>query len=285
MIKETRELIRIDKNGTKYFADYRCTHCGGAGGADAWNHTGYTCWECGGTGRRSTPKIIKEYTPEYEAKLNARREKSWAKKLEEEKALIPEINSKFLKENGFDQEGNTWIILGNTYSIREQLKELGCSFNYSEIGWHSPRELPDYPSIKLNASDLLLKDENGRIIGWNNERASELISEAKKGIIKESEYVGNVGEKIELKATYIRECSYDVCVMGNSWMKQTRYIHIFEDENGNQFCWNTTAIIWDIEEGSRVKLKGTIKEHKEYKNVKQTYLTRCKITKEEEENG
>ena len=193
-MKDSRELIKIDKNGTKYFADYRCTHCGGAGGADAWNHTGYTCWECGGTGRRKTPKIYKEYTPEYEAKLNAQREKRWAKEMEKEKARIPEINSEFLKENGFDQEGNTWIILGNTYSIREQLKELGCSFNYSDIGWHSPRELPDYPSIKLNASDLLIKDEDGRIIGWNNERASELISEAKKGIIKESDYVGNVGE-------------------------------------------------------------------------------------------
>ena len=34
-----------------------------------------------------------------------------------------------------------------------------------------------------------------------------------------------------------------------------------------------------------MKIKGTIKEHKEYKNVKQTYLQRCKITKEEEENG
>ena len=32
MIKDSRELIKIDKNGTKFFADYRCTHCGGAGG-------------------------------------------------------------------------------------------------------------------------------------------------------------------------------------------------------------------------------------------------------------
>lgn len=282
-MKDSRELIKIDKNGTKYIHHvYPCLKCNGSGLLSWTDYANGVCFDCNGSGINE--EIIKEYTPEHEAKLKKAREKREAKARKKMLAELEDKNQEFLKNNGFDQEGNTWIILGNTYSIREQLKELGCSFNYSDIGWHSPRELPEYPSIKLNASDLLIKDENGRIIGWNNERASELISEAKKGIIKESDYVGNVGEKIEIIATYIKECSYDVCVMGNSWMKQTRYIHIFEDSEGNQFCWNTTAIIWDIDEGSRVKLKGTIKEHKEYKGTKQTYLQRCKVEKEGKEN-
>ena len=59
--------LRTDKNGTKYYANYTCPRCGGAGGSDKWAFTGWTCYECGGTGESSTPVIEKEYTPEYRA--------------------------------------------------------------------------------------------------------------------------------------------------------------------------------------------------------------------------
>lgn len=65
--------LRTDKNGTKYYANYTCPRCGGAGGGNQWIYTGWTCYECGGTGERSTPVIEKEYTPEYAAKLEERR--------------------------------------------------------------------------------------------------------------------------------------------------------------------------------------------------------------------
>ena len=68
-----RVYIRTDKNGTKYFADYTCKRCGGQGGLPQWTYTGYTCYECGGTGVAAKPDIYKEYTPEYAAKLEERR--------------------------------------------------------------------------------------------------------------------------------------------------------------------------------------------------------------------
>ena len=49
--------LRTDKNGTKYYANYTCPRCGGAGGSDKWAFTGWTCYECGGTGESSTPVI------------------------------------------------------------------------------------------------------------------------------------------------------------------------------------------------------------------------------------
>lgn len=60
----------------------------------------------------------------------------------------------------------------------------------------------------------------------------------------------------------------------------TNYIYTFTDESGNVFIWKTTAIIWE-KTGSKIKLKGTIKAHGEFRNIKQTELMRCKITKEE----
>ena len=76
-------LIRIDRNGTKYYeGEVPCSRCGGAGGADAWKYTGWTCYKCGGKGtEHGTWKV---YTPEYEAKLNARREVKWAAQMARE---------------------------------------------------------------------------------------------------------------------------------------------------------------------------------------------------------
>lgn len=77
------EYIRTDRNGTKYFADWTCPRCGGAGQAEKWVTTGKLCYGCGGTGRRPKPLIVKKYTPEHEAKLEARRKAREAKRLAE----------------------------------------------------------------------------------------------------------------------------------------------------------------------------------------------------------
>jgi hypothetical protein len=59
-----KKLIKVDRNGTKYFLiDKPCDRCGGAGGADKWKPTGWTCYKCGGTGKQEGS--WNEYTPEY----------------------------------------------------------------------------------------------------------------------------------------------------------------------------------------------------------------------------
>lgn len=42
------QLIRVDRNGTKYFeGQITCDRCGGIGGADVWTGTGWNCFKCG----------------------------------------------------------------------------------------------------------------------------------------------------------------------------------------------------------------------------------------------
>lgn len=36
---------RTDRNGTRYFRDWRCNRCGGRGGWEGW--PGFTCYDCG----------------------------------------------------------------------------------------------------------------------------------------------------------------------------------------------------------------------------------------------
>ena len=56
-----------------------------------------------------------------------------------------------------------------------------------------------------------------------------------------------------------------------------RWLVTFKDENGNDFSWFTTGDWSTEDEGKKFAVKGTIKEHKEYKGIKQTIITRCKI--------
>ena len=71
-------LIKTDRNGTRYYEGMvQCDRCAGRGGAEAWKFTGYTCYKCGGTGEIMAQ--WKEYTPEYQAKLDAKRAAKAAK--------------------------------------------------------------------------------------------------------------------------------------------------------------------------------------------------------------
>lgn len=93
-------------------------------------------------------------------------------------------------------------------------------------------------------------------------RAAERASEAN------SQHIGNVGERIIVQVTSA------ICL--TSWETEwgiTR-IYKFVDENGNVYTWKTSSFIADDEIKT---VKGTVKEHKEYKGIYQTELTRCKI--------
>lgn len=83
-----------------------------------------------------------------------------------------------------------------------------------------------------------------------------------------SEYVGTVGERIELQLTIERVIE----LQGDYGM---RNILIMRDAAGNAVLWSTGAATG--EPGERLKLRGTVKKHSEYRGGKQTELTRCKI--------
>lgn len=63
---------RFNDKGQPYVAlRQNCSRCGGAGGAEAWRFTGWTCYRCGGKGDDPSPLILKLYTAEKNASLDA----------------------------------------------------------------------------------------------------------------------------------------------------------------------------------------------------------------------
>lgn len=207
-------LIRVDRNGSKHWQGMvRCDRCNGRGWFAVGVHNGQlvpahpdnaVCYKCNGAGEVLGKWI--ERTPEYQAKLDARRQA----KLEAWQA---------------EQE-----------RIRKE------------------REA---------------KEEAERL-------EKEARIKAQKAI---SQYVGEIGQRITVKATY---------VFGTCWDTRfgKQYLFSFKDAEGNVFTWKTSSIPMvlnaegkdvDINEGDRVTLKGTVKEHTEYREEKQTVLTRCKV--------
>lgn len=54
------------------------------------------------------------------------------------------------------------------------------------------------------------------------------------------------------------------------------YKYIFEDDNGNVLVWGTSNK-QNLSRGQKYSVKGTIKDHSEFKGIKQTVLTRCEV--------
>lgn len=272
-MKQKDFLIRVDKNGTKYWGNNTCQRCGGQGEADQWRHTGLVCYECGGSGVSRT-RVWKEYTPEYAAKLEARRKKKFDAQMEKRRAEADKLNAEYYSAHGYTPDGRTWVVLGNTYKQRMELPLLGCVF--SIIGWHIDHPI-DRPTLEMNASDTLLYDAAG-VVSGENEDALSIVREANKALAAKdspSEYVGNIGDRIEIPVELVGRYSFETHLGG--WGRtELRHIYTMKDAAGNVFVWKTGVYI-NPDESNTFTIRGTVKDHSEYKGIKQTVLTRCNI--------
>ena len=117
------------------------------------------------------------------------------------------------------------------------------------------------------------------------ERAAELAAS-----LTNSQWQGEEGKRQEIELTLVRDYAYEVPAYGWNAGYDVRHIYTFADAEGNCYIWKTTNglyqdaydehKIWNpvyAEIGDRLTLKGTVKEHDEYRGVKQTVLTRCKV--------
>lgn len=205
------KLIKIDRNGSKHYEGaVQCDRCGGKGyyAIGVHNnqpvlspHDGGVCWKCGGAGKVRGKWI--ERTPEYQAKLDAKRRAKW----EAEQAKL------------------------------------------------------DAERAEREAAERAARE------------AEEARIKAEKAI---SQHVGEIGSKIEIKGTYVRTGSWEQKAYAG-YGTVTMYVHTFKDADGNVFTWKTQNGVC-LNYGENVNVKGTVKAHSEYKDEKQTELTRCKVT-------
>ena len=236
---------------------------------------GGVCLKCGGTG--FVKKSIRLYTAKEKAALDRQAIRRAEKKAEEEKnnnerlAKESEANKReWLEKNGFNEEGITYVAIGNTYEIKETLKEKGCRFS-PVLKWHCAEkfDLPeDYKWIEVKFDDVL---------EWNMYQKNAYFFETAKSFVEKleaqaegpskSEYVGEVGERLRNITAIYKSCRGFEGRFG--WTN----IYTFESEE-NILVWFTSSEL-TLKKGDIVNLTGTIKKHEEFRGVKTTQLSRC----------
>ena len=100
-------------------------------------------------------------------------------------------------------------------------------------------------------------------------KPESLVKEAVEALIydsSDSEYQGALGERLDLYLTVERTIELD----GN-YGRST--MHLMRDDCGNLYVWTTASKSWAV--GSEHHIRGTVKDHRTYRNEKQTVLTRC----------
>lgn len=104
------------------------------------------------------------------------------------------------------------------------------------------------------------------------ERQAEIAERERKAAeaVAKSAWVGNVGDRVTVTIADFRTVI--------SWETQwgTTFVYKLTDAEGHEYTWKTSCWFDDDKCIGKV-IKGTVKDHTEYRGVKQTELTRCKV--------
>lgn len=198
-------LIRVDRNGTKYFEGLvECDRCGGKGiyyigvrngqPLPSWVDNG-VCFKCGGSGKVAGK--WKEYTPEYEAKLEARR-KAKAEKWEKEHA---EEIAKAEAEKKAKEEAERKAQEAEEQRIREQKAKsqhignvgdkIEMVVTFDHVAWF---EIPSFSGFGTETMHIYtFRDSNGNAIVWKTTSGKDIEN----------------GEQVTIKATIKEHSEYD----------------------------------------------------------------------------
>ena len=169
------------------------------------------------------------------------------------------------EKNGFNKDGYTYIITGDSYSIKEDLKKHNFKFNKILL-WHNS-EPSDYEEqvIQIHFNDVASQAEWGEVFWKQN--AKQFIEErlAEACPVSNSEWVYEPGDRI--RNIYVTLVGYGMTAFG--------YFYKFTTVDGNTLIWLTSKHYQNVTINSNIILTGTVKKHEIYKREKVTILSRC----------
>ena len=245
------------KDGRKY-VDIRekCPRCGGSG-IWSWGPYGGTCYKCGGSGiLRNT---VRWYTDAERASQDRQAVKRVENRIQRQKER--EEYRSGAEFNGFTN-GFVIAILGNTYEIKDELKEAGAKYTHG-LGWHFDN-LAKVPAEYLPRCRTISWEEAS--VDGHIKSASELeqlVTAPQSDSC--SSHMYTIGERVRGLLLQVTK----------TWEGPGYTMHTMTDDNGNVFMWTTSSRNLPLD--AQVTMDATIKAHTEYKGVKQTVITRPSI--------
>lgn len=249
----------------------KCPRCGGSGHYSYNQMDGTRCYGCNGTGVKMMD--VRWYTDAQRASMDKAAEKRAAAKA----IKVEEHRIRFAARNalGFGDAGFITILVGDNDFIKDWRTELPQhTVWYNEFfGWfipgaRTPETIPsNLRTIRLNWEVVMDKNDPEGLEMRDNAEVKSYVQTLIYGESK-SEYQGSPNEwlvrKVVIKKNIAADSHY-----GES------HIHIMEDADENQYVWTTASK--NLEEGATYTIKMKVKEHKEYKGVKQTVVYYCKV--------
>ena len=274
----------FEKNGKLYTKiKEKCPRCGGLGIIVARVENGQPipipvdqgiCYQC--SGNKYIYNEVRLYTQQEYERMETANEKARSRRLaEQERKMKEEYQANFeksLKENGWSKDKITYVVGGDSFSIKEELKQAGYRYD-PVLRWHKPEFDEKYTDrlVKIELDDVCDVSAWGKITYHSN--AQKFVEEKIAAVQPKStsEWIGEVGEKLkDIKVQLIRKYSFDS-------RYGTTTVYTFQTEEGNQLTWfSSTYQPYDIGEWMKIKYT-TIKDHNEYKGVKSTVITRTKL--------
>ena len=154
-------------------------------------------------------------------------------------------------------------------------------FDCNGKGWYFTKETEYTPENLAKLEAKRAKKAAEARAKWEAEREAREAREAswraeqeEQERIRRGHFFGEVGQKVEIDVTYTGCGSFDT-YYGTTW------IYRFDTDDGAHLVWKTSTELGGRErlilEGDRLKIKASIKDHKEYRGIEQTELQRVKI--------
>lgn len=246
-LKEGRKYVKVRET---------CGRCGGSG-IWAWGPYGGTCFACQGAGYRTLE--VRWYTDKERAAQDRQAEKRAEARVQRQ--LEHDAKVQGAEYNGFT-DGFVIAVLGNTYEIKDELKEAGATYTRG-LGWHFDNTAK-VPAKYADRTRMIMWEDasiDGKI--KSAEELERLVAVASP--IDGSIHMYTVGERVRGLILKV----YKV------WEGPGYTMHTLVDADNNVFMWTTSSRTLPLD--AQVTMDVTIKEHTEYKGVKQTVLTRPRI--------
>lgn len=277
------KFVREDRNGTKFYeAVEDCINCGGKGEIPYYYyHCQGVCFACNGSGIHNVK--YKVYTDEHADKIEQNRAKRAEQKRQKAIAEAEERNKEYICSLGFNSDGIGYLTLGKTFTIKDELKALGGKWRNRSY-WILPTDTDLCETIRLDSKDMIADvcyNNLGQLIDLDWTPMYDAIEKWETAQNEKTKFVGNVGDKIELKVKYVGHGAWFETQFGSM-------AHFnFEDEEGNIYDWCTSGFPHIgkhsdsqnlCDEGEFYSMKATIKNHNEYNGRKQTVITRPKFS-------
>jgi hypothetical protein len=228
-----------------------CRRCGGAGGSDAWVYTGWRCYDCGGTGTKGTERLPL-YSAARLARLDATLATRRAKQAAAEAAKAAEAKA--------------------------AAQRLYASFEAAygpEIAFlRAKAEGDGFLASMLTKAQTYGELTEKQIAAVRNSMAR---AAAQAVHVATSAHVGTIGERIEAVVVVERETSFvRESFYSRSGGAEEVFVTTLRDEAGNALVVMSPSFREPI--GSRLRIKGTVTRHGEFRGEAQTTLNRVKAT-------